>query len=61
MTLKAKRTLGTQEESCFFQGIFLKEAIFHKLSRYSMSTQKEESEIINEVLEEFFAQARKAQ
>lgn len=43
-----------QEQNGFFSSFFIDEGNFHNLDYYSKSTGKKQSELINELLNEFF-------
>ncbi len=58
MALKTIKKCGLKEEEGYYKGIFLKEEIYNQLNKYSLSTQKEQSEIINNLLESFFKKAK---
>ncbi len=60
MAIKTKKKFNDiNEEAGFYQGVFLKETIYEKLNKYALSTHTQQDEIINNVLESFFKQAKR--
>lgn len=55
MALKTTIKQKKREEKGFFKGFFLREENYQNLMHYSERTKKKDFEIINDLLENFFA------